>query len=52
MSRQDPYFRLRIPEHIKNWVEARAVENRRSTTAEINFILETIMKKEKGEAPA
>lgn len=35
MAREDPHFRLRIPEDLKNRVEASAYENRRSITAEI-----------------
>jgi uncharacterized protein YnzC (UPF0291/DUF896 family) len=35
MSREDPYFRLRIPESLKAKVEAASVESRRSMTAEI-----------------
>ncbi len=52
MSRNDPYVRLRIPEDIKQWVTDTAKSNRRSMTSEIVFILETAMKKEKGEATA
>jgi len=35
MTRQDPHFRLRIPEALKERVEAAARANARSTTAEI-----------------
>lgn len=52
MSRNDPYIRLRIPEEIKEWAMEAAKANRRSMTSEIVFILETAMKKEKGEALA
>ncbi|WP_369521930.1 Arc family DNA-binding protein [Brucella anthropi] len=52
MSRDDLHFRLRIPEGIKTWIKEKAGENRRSMTSEIIFILETAMKKEKGEATA
>lgn len=35
MARQDPHFRLRIPEALKNQIEAAARANARSITAEI-----------------
>ncbi|WP_132958091.1 Arc family DNA-binding protein [Rhizobium sp. BK251] len=40
MSRDDPHFRLRIPEHLKKEIEASARENSRSITAEIVHRLE------------
>jgi len=52
MSREDQHFRLRIPELVKAWVKEQADMNRRSMTAQIVFILEDEMKKEKGEATA
>jgi hypothetical protein len=36
MTRDDPHFRLRIPETIKSRIEAEAAKNNRSATAEIN----------------
>lgn len=35
MARQDPHFRLRIPEELKRRIEATAQANSRSITAEI-----------------
>lgn len=35
MARQDPHFRLRIPEVLKDQIEAAARTNARSITAEI-----------------
>ncbi|MEI3856007.1 MULTISPECIES: Arc family DNA-binding protein [Ensifer] len=35
MARQDPHFRLRIPEALKDQIEAAARNNARSITAEI-----------------
>ena len=35
MSREDPYFRLRVPETLKARIEKSAAENNRSMTAEI-----------------
>lgn len=52
MSRDDLHFRLRIPKDIKSWVKETASNNRRSMTSEIVFILETAMKKQKGEVTA
>jgi len=40
MAREDLHFRLRIPEELKNKIEAAAVEHRRSMTAEIVSRLE------------
>ncbi len=40
MSRDDPHFRLRIPETLKREIEASARENSRSITAEIVHRLE------------
>jgi hypothetical protein len=40
MSRDDPHFRLRIPETLKREIEASARENSRSITAEIVYRLE------------
>lgn len=40
MAREDPHFRLRIPERLKNQVERAASENHRSITAEIVARLE------------
>ena len=40
MSRDDPHFRLRIPEALKREIEASARENSRSITAEIVYRLE------------
>lgn len=40
MSRDDPHFRLRIPENLKREIEASARENSRSITAEIVHRLE------------
>ncbi|MBW9113411.1 Arc family DNA-binding protein [Rhizobium cauense] len=41
MSRNDPHFRLRIPENLKREIEASAHANSRSITAEIVTRLET-----------
>lgn len=40
MARDDPYFRLRIPEALKARVEKSAAESNRSMTAEIISRLE------------
>ena len=40
MSRDDPHFRLRIPENLKREIEASARANSRSITAEIVTRLE------------
>lgn len=40
MSRQDPQVVVRIPEQLKDWLKAQAIENRRSQNAEIVFRLE------------
>lgn len=40
MAREDSHFRLRIPEDLKRQVEAEAVKNNRSMTAEIISRLE------------
>jgi hypothetical protein len=40
MSRDDPHFRLRIPEKLKREIEASARANSRSITAEIVMRLE------------
>jgi len=40
MSRDDPHFRLRIPEDLKREIEASARANSRSITAEIVTRLE------------
>ncbi len=40
MSRDDPHFRLRIPENLKREIEASARANSRSITAEIVMRLE------------
>ncbi|MEN6631788.1 MAG: Arc family DNA-binding protein [Candidatus Polarisedimenticolia bacterium] len=40
MAREDPHFRLRIPEDLKRRIEDAALENRRSITAEITARLE------------
>lgn len=49
-----PPFGLRMPEDVKQWIEAQATKNMRSQNAEIVFILREAMKaeKEKGEATA
>jgi SMC interacting uncharacterized protein involved in chromosome segregation len=35
MAKEDPYFRLRVPETLKSRIEKSAAENNRSMTAEI-----------------
>jgi len=40
MSREDPHFRLRFPNDLREKVEAAARENKRSMTAEIIARLE------------
>lgn len=52
MSREDEHFRLRIPGDIKKWVRARSVNNMRSMTAEIIFILREKMSAATGEGLA
>lgn len=41
MAREDLHFRLRIPEDLKNKIQAEAERNHRSMTAEILARLET-----------
>lgn len=40
MARNDPHFRLRLPEALKRRVEAAAAKEKRSINAEIVFLLE------------
>lgn len=40
MAKEDPYFRLRVPEHLKAQIEKSAAANNRSMTAEIISRLE------------
>lgn len=39
MAREDAYFRLRIPDDVREWVRGSAEKNLRSMTAEIVFAL-------------
>ena len=50
MSRDDPIFRLRLPEATKERLKARAEQNRRSLTQEIVEILEEKLRTEPQEA--
>lgn len=49
MAREDLHFRLRIPEELKNRIEAIAEANGRSMTAEIIHRLETSLNDERRE---
>lgn len=42
MSNDDAHFRLRIPRHLKEWVEENAKANNRSINAEILSCLEFV----------
>jgi len=50
MARDDPHFRLRIPEEMKQQIEVAAAENRRSINAEIIHRLQTTLEKDAYEA--
>ncbi|MCY1388631.1 Arc-like DNA binding domain protein [compost metagenome] len=39
MARKDPQFNLRLPEDLKQWVEAQAQKNHRSQTAELVYLI-------------
>lgn len=39
-------LKIRLPEHMKEWLASRATENDRSMTAEVNRILKTVQKSE------
>ncbi|MDX0057924.1 Arc family DNA-binding protein [Sinorhizobium meliloti] len=46
MARQDPHFRLRIPEDLKSRIEDAATRNRRTMTSEIIARLESTFSRE------
>ena len=46
MSRQDPQVVVRLPEQLKDWLKAQAVENKRSQNAEIVYLLEQARRRE------
>ncbi|WP_180881362.1 Arc family DNA-binding protein [Brucella sp. 191011898] len=43
MAKDDPHFRLRIPEDMKKRIEIAASENQRSINAEILYRLQTTL---------
>lgn len=45
MARADVQFNLRLPEDLKQWVEAESQKNCRSQTAEIVFALREAKKR-------
>lgn len=49
MARTDPQLKLRLPPYLKDWVDQRAENNRRSLNAEIVHILDSF--KKEVEAP-
>lgn len=51
MARKDTQFNLRLPEDLKQWVEAEAQKNCRSQTAEVVFALRE-MKRQREQANA
>lgn len=46
MARQDPHFRLRLPEDLKTKIEDAATRNRRTMTSEIVARLESTFSRE------
>lgn len=40
MAKDDPYFRMRIPREIKDWIENEAKENKRSQNGQIIYCIE------------
>ncbi|MCV3851634.1 Arc family DNA-binding protein [Pseudomonas aeruginosa] len=44
MARKDTQFNLRLPEDLKQWVEAEAQKNCRSQTAEVVFALREVQR--------
>ncbi|RVQ02077.1 Arc family DNA-binding protein [Sinorhizobium meliloti] len=46
MARQDPHFRLRLPEDLKSKIEDAATRNRRTMTSEIIARLESTFSRE------
>ncbi|MDW9588689.1 Arc family DNA-binding protein [Sinorhizobium meliloti] len=46
MARQDPHFRLRLPEDLKSRIEDAAARNRRTMTSEIIARLESTFSRE------
>ncbi|MDE3789603.1 Arc family DNA-binding protein [Sinorhizobium meliloti] len=46
MARQDPHFRLRLPEDLKSRIEDAATRNRRTMTSEIIARLESTFSRE------
>lgn len=40
MAKDDPYFRMRIPREIKDWIENEAKENKRSQNSQIIYCIE------------
>ena len=43
-------LKIRLPEHLKEWLASRATDNDRSMTAEINRILKAVQKSEQAGA--
>ncbi|PTT90429.1 Arc domain-containing protein [Pseudomonas sp. HMWF031] len=50
MARKDSQFNLRLPQELRQWVEAQAQENHRSKTAEIVFRLSEEKKRQEQAA--
>jgi hypothetical protein len=50
MRQSQPQMKIRLPQHLKDWIEERAAENVRSQTAEIVFRLEQARKLEQEAA--
>lgn len=52
MARDDPYFRLRVPEELLAKVQSAAAENHRSVTAEMISRLDSTFAEELALTPA
>ncbi|WP_026618318.1 Arc family DNA-binding protein [Ensifer sp. WSM1721] len=52
MARQDPHFRLRLPEDLKSRIEDAAARNHRTMTSEIVARLESTFSRESVPAEA
>lgn len=50
MARKDPQFNLRIPEELKEWVEAQAQKNHRTQTAQLVFLISEEKKRQEQAA--
>lgn len=46
MKRTDPQMRIRLPEDVKDWIEAQAEVNLRTQNAEIVMAIREQMKRE------